>query len=86
MDPRLRNIKGQTALEYLLLIVVALVLIVGIMMWMQAAGDVNRGTATNRTNDILCDIKECSSDADCAGVPPCGPSATCGPDDTCEPR
>lgn len=63
--------KGQTALEYLLIVVVALVIVVMVMMFMQGlmGGGVQTGNET--ANVILCESRTCVAGCDsgpCAGL------------------
>lgn len=72
--------KGQTALEYLLILVIALAVIVAIMVWMQATGSEIGGQTGERVNDIACALKDCSGpgDAICT-VNPCPSTGECNP-------
>ncbi len=71
--------KGQTALEYLLILVIALAVIVAIMVWMQATGSEIGGQTGERVDDIACALKDCTADAQCDNVPPCRDGSTCNP-------
>lgn len=58
--------KGQTALEYLLILVVALSVVVTIMVWMQASQSAISQTTTNNTMGISCSLQSCNDDTDCS--------------------
>jgi len=69
--------KGQTALEYLLILMIALGVIVAIMVWMQSTQSEIGGQTGERVDDIACALKDCTTDAQCDGVSPCRAGSTC---------
>jgi uncharacterized protein (UPF0333 family) len=70
--------KGQTALEYLLILMVVLGVIVAVMTWMQATQQKTRDTTINRTMSLSCSLQPCNDDADCTGInSDCPPNAKC---------
>jgi len=69
--------KGQTALEYLLIVVVAIIVVVAVMVWMQGTTVETKNSASERTDLVLCQAKYCTVDANCAGIAPCPATATC---------
>lgn len=90
MDPF--NTKGQTALEYLLIVVVAIIVVVAVMVFMQnTVGNVI--DSTNGTVDrLLCNSKSCGTsevcqmnNAKCGGPGACCVSGMCRTVDECQP-
>jgi uncharacterized protein (UPF0333 family) len=81
LKPKMNPIsrKGQTALEYLLIVVVAIIVVVAVMVWMNATTSTTVGTASGNVNEALCRSVSCYDAADCdeTVAPECGPSATC---------
>jgi Flp pilus assembly pilin Flp len=69
--------KGQTALEYLLIVVVAIIVVVAVMVWMNATTSTTVGTASGNVNEALCRSISCYDVDDCA-------ADECGDDPTCE--
>jgi Flp pilus assembly pilin Flp len=71
--------KGQTALEYLLIVVVAIIVVVAVMVWMNATTSTTVGTASGNVNEALCRSISCYDVDDCAADECGGPdgSATC---------
>jgi hypothetical protein len=57
--------KGQTALEYLLIIVVAIVVVVAVMVWMNATAGTSVGTASEGANTALYRAVSCYERDDC---------------------
>jgi hypothetical protein len=72
--------SGQTALEYLLIIVVAIVVVLVVMVWMQAT---SRTIITETDIDApLCALTDCNPsqanpNADCDNKGSCPAGATC---------
>ncbi len=69
--------KGQTALEYLLILVIALAVIVGIMVWMQSSQTAIGQSTINNTVSVTCSLRPCDEDSDCSVANGCPPGATC---------
>ena len=71
VDPRLKTARifdarsGQTALEYLMMIVVAIIVITAILYWMNASSTAQTGVATQNENELLCRSVQCLSSDDC---------------------
>ncbi len=57
--------KGQTALEYLLILVVAIIVVVAVMVYMQSASSANIASGTQSENNALCRTTPCITAADC---------------------
>jgi len=77
--------KGQTAIEYLLIVVIAISTILVIMIWMQSSNTQVQNATANKVNYMLCDITDCDDPTDCDSAPCPSSGATCGQDGTCEP-
>ncbi len=58
------NTKGQTALEYLLIVVVAIIVVVAVMVWMQSTTSSTTNQANQTVTGVLCGLK---AQADCTG-------------------
>lgn len=79
--------KGQTALEYLLIVVVATVVVVATMVFMQSSSKTAQETGTCNINSLLCAARVCTSDADCNGsvaLSDCGSGGTCSSNGRCK--
>jgi uncharacterized protein (UPF0333 family) len=63
--------KAQTALEYLLIVMIAIVVVVAVFIFMQSAGESSRDIAAERSNKIVCEMKDCENDTVCNTYPPC---------------
>jgi hypothetical protein len=63
--------KGQTALEYLLIVVVAIVVVVAVMVWMNATTGTSVGTASEGANTALCRAVSCYTPTDCYNEETC---------------
>jgi Flp pilus assembly pilin Flp len=75
------NQKGQTALEYLLIIVVAMTVIIAVMVWMQASqSNISKQTG-EKVNAIQCALQDCNGDPDdpVCDTSPCKPGGSCEP-------
>ena len=71
--------KGQTALEYLLIVVVAIIVVVAVMVYMNAASNANVSTATQNENLVLCASNSCTTIASCTNDRAGSPAdAACG--------
>lgn len=57
--------KGQTALEYLLILVVTLTVVIGVMVWLQATGRSTTIEAGASVDRISCKLNSCENDSDC---------------------
>jgi len=68
--------KGQTALEYLLIVVVAIVVVVAVMIWMQSTSGTAIQQGSGTVNEAMCRSATCTNNANCssAKVPACGAS------------
>ncbi len=81
------NTKGQTALEYLLLVVVSIMVVVSVMVWMQSTSSEVRDTTSEQADSILCSLKICAISPECESYTVCGgigAGATCGPLGKCQ--
>jgi uncharacterized protein (UPF0333 family) len=65
MDP-IFNKKGQTALEYLLIVVVAIIVVVAVMVFMQGMTDDTTSRANESGADVLCGTYTNEDDCDAA--------------------
>jgi hypothetical protein len=63
------NRKGQTALEYLLIIVVAMAVVIAVMVWMQASQSQIANQTSQKVDAIMCALQDCSVDGDCQKLP-----------------
>lgn len=62
---------GQTALEYLLIVVVVIIVVFAVFIWMQGlSGDIS-DAGSEVVSDVVCGTLSCETDADC-NVPECG--------------
>jgi uncharacterized protein (UPF0333 family) len=67
--------KGQTALEYLLILVVTITVVVSVIIWLTVfSGNIEQRT-NNTTSGIRCGTAECDHNADCE--PYCGSNSEC---------
>ena len=57
--------KGQTAMEYLLILVVVLGVVVALMMYVQSSSSGRQESATCNLNKFLCSQEICGNDTDC---------------------
>jgi len=57
--------KGQTALEYLLIVVVAIIVVVAVMVWMNASSSANIASGTQQENMALCRSGTCTEASEC---------------------
>ncbi len=68
MNPTTR--KGQTALEYLLIVVVAIIIVVAVMVWMQGTQQATEDRATDTVGNVMCATymsnATCNADDNCA--------------------
>jgi hypothetical protein len=76
--------QGQTAMEYLLIVVVAISVIVGAMVFMQAMEHGTEDAAAKKAKCNLCSLQMCSSDADCKGIGDCDLNSTCSTAGFCQ--
>jgi hypothetical protein len=75
--------KGQTALEYLLIVVVAIIVVVAVMVWMQGTTQSTTDNAQTGADQVLCESRPCASG--CSTGPCEGLNAACGDDgQTCK--
>ena len=58
------NPKGQTSLEYLLVLVIAIAVVVAIMVWMQASQRQISTQTGEQVNAIQCALTDCSGAPD----------------------
>ena len=63
--------RGQTALEYLLIVVVAIIVVVAVMVWMNATSSTTVGTASRNTNEVLCRAVLCIDNTNCDASSAC---------------
>jgi uncharacterized protein (UPF0333 family) len=63
--------KAQTALEYLLIVMIAIVVVVAVFIFMQSAGESSRDIAAERSNKIVCEMKDCTDSTVCTTYAPC---------------
>jgi uncharacterized protein (UPF0333 family) len=66
---KLFGTKGQTALEYLLIVVVAIIVVVAVMVWMQSTTQTTVEGANQTVTSVLCGTHQ--TPADCAAAPNC---------------
>lgn len=69
--------RGQTAFEYLLILVVVMSVIVAVFIYLRVLGQGPLDSATEHTDSALCAMKNCSYSADCQKYPECGSNSTC---------
>lgn len=70
--------KGQTALEYLLVVVVALSMVILVLMWMQSTSTQLGGAAKNQTDKTICGTTECNVTGDVrCNIAACGSARWC---------
>ena len=87
MDPS--NAKGQTALEYLLIVVVAIIVVVAVMVWMRSTTGNLTGSAGEQVDRIICISKACiGTDATMCEAPDskCGGTGACCKEGMCVPK
>ncbi len=71
------NAKGQTALEYLLIVVVAIMVVVAVMVWMQSTADRVKDRGGEAVDRLVCVSYTCGNDAECKAIPACGEQGKC---------
>ncbi len=71
--------KGQTALEYLLIVVVAIIVVVAVMVFMNATTEGSIDTGAKQANVVLCRAISCTGEEaiDPCLADECGVGATC---------
>lgn len=67
--------KGQTALEYLLILVVTISVIISVVVWLTGFSGNIEGRTNNSTSGIRCGTTECDDASDCE--PYCGSNSEC---------
>jgi len=77
--------KAQTSIEYLLILIVALVVVLLVFIWMQGTTVDYRDRGAEVKNDALCELTPCTDNSECDGVGPCEATSKCGFDRTCDP-
>ncbi|MEO0248171.1 MAG: hypothetical protein ABIN58_01255, partial [candidate division WOR-3 bacterium] len=68
----MRQDKGQVALEYLLIVVVSLIVVVGVMNFMQTTTTSTKSGASCAVDSLLCKANRCATASDCPAI--CGTS------------
>ena len=63
--------KGQTALEYLLIVLIALVVVMTVVVWMLGATEQTLETGSGTRDMLRCRSTACVGDSDCT-IPVCG--------------
>lgn len=66
--------KGQTALEYLLILVVAIIVVVAVMVYMQSASSANIASGTQSQNNALCRTTPCTAAGECTPATAANPN------------
>ena len=61
--------KGQTAIEYLLMVVVVVAMITVLMVWSQGQAEEVEGATSEKTDVLLCELRGCDDQADCLAAP-----------------
>ena len=56
--------KGQTAFEYLLVVVIALSIVILVLMWVEATSIRINTVAGNQTDETICGLTECDRTGD----------------------
>jgi hypothetical protein len=64
-DLRPKTSKGQTALEYLLIVAIVITVLLAVVVWMQAASVTVINDTENQTYNIRCTTTECDDNDDC---------------------
>ncbi len=78
--------KGQTAMEYMLILAIVLAVVIAVMMYLQSSSQAGQKSASCNINSMLCSQEVCGSEADCRSGDAakfCGSAATCGPMGKC---
>jgi hypothetical protein len=68
--------SGQTALEYLLMIVVMIFIIAAVFIWLQSASTDIEDTAVEHGQNVRCGTTKCTDDIQCQ-PPTCPTGAYC---------
>ena len=63
--------KGQTALEYLLIVVVAIIVVVAVMAYMNASSSAGISQGMENQQRVVCAAQSCGSNTDCENEDAC---------------
>ena len=83
--------KGQTALEYLLIVVVAIMVVAAVLFFMQGQTSNTSTLAGSRVDATMCRSYTCDTPGSVNECEPgttndyCAAGTACGPDNYCEP-
>lgn len=87
LNMKLSSKHGQTAIEYLLVVLISITILTMVFLWTQTVGHEAKEQGETRSDEAMCDLVPCENydPTPClANVPPCRNTSICDSDNTCK--